>query len=418
MIVSEGGDTAATRKRRGSTGSKRTLTCPTSDTGKINSCSMLSKVLSTPILVPEMAVIKNTEPVVSSQPPAHSTTEMKSQEETTGTRSPERICSPMSLHGEDHKDQDMIETPTMPTNESGDGEIFQTPPSEGRSRRNSRTRRLSDAHTPISNTLMSSLIESDLPRITVTPLRDLMSDNTFAQKKNAVEVMKKIQSSEISLTAQDATELLKYAVVNLMDMRQYVGSENNFEDMSLDDDIEYENAMISIIEVLVTKCGADIDTMDVDGNNLLTFLQESVTADMSMSSRLVPTLLRLGVNILVIKDKAHHDPSQKGVLLDIHPMLVSLSKSEMLELIDYFSLVSSVELTETQKFSYFALLIIVGRASMASLVLRERSIQKLMQTSGETQLASSLLKICNFDSGFMEDPLDTFELLDHCGAKL
>ena len=274
----------------------------------------------------------------------------------------------------------------------------------------------------MSSVLLSNLIKSELPQLTVTPLRDLMADNTRTQRKNVVEVMERMRVSDIKLEAKEATELLKYAVVNLMDMREDgVEGESDDGTVVLQEEVEFENAMLSIIDILVVEFGADLDTLDRDGNNLLTFLQQSVTPDMHMSSRLVPTLLRLGMNILTVKEKRedednegtinHTDSVFQTVVLEIHPLFVSLTAAEKDQLIAHFSSVSSVDLNQSQKFTYFALLVVIGRASLASLVMT--SVRDVLTH----EVASALVKVCSFDSDSMEDPLETFELLDLHGAK-
>lgn len=293
-----------------------------------------------------------------------------------------------------------------------------TPDSGSRQRRGSSKNNASI----MSSVLLSNLIKSELPQLTVTPLRDLMADNTRTQRKNVVEVMERMRVSDIKLEAKEATELLKYAVVNLMDMREDgVEGESDDGTVVLQEEVEFENAMLSIIDILVVEFGADLDTLDRDGNNLLTFLHQSVTPDMHMSSRLVPTLLRLGMNILTVKEKRedednegtinHTDSVFQTVVLEIHPLFVSLTAAEKDQLIAHFSSVSSVDLNQSQKFTYFALLVVIGRASLASLVMT--SVRDVLTH----EVASALVKVCSFDSDSMEDPLETFELLDLHGAK-
>eukprot|EP00603_Paraphysomonas_imperforata_P002902 CAMPEP_0114428252 /NCGR_PEP_ID=MMETSP0103-20121206/8824_1 /TAXON_ID=37642 ORGANISM="Paraphysomonas imperforata, Strain PA2" /NCGR_SAMPLE_ID=MMETSP0103 /ASSEMBLY_ACC=CAM_ASM_000201 /LENGTH=887 /DNA_ID=CAMNT_0001597451 /DNA_START=65 /DNA_END=2728 /DNA_ORIENTATION=+ len=313
---------------------------------------------------------------------------------------------------------DQCETPHA-SSACGEGDVL-TPMSGSRQRRNSSKNNSSE----ISSVLMSNLIESELPQLTATPLRDLMADNNRTQRKNVVEVMERMRVADIKLESKEATELLKYAVVNLMDMREDgVESESDDDDSrrkeALQDEEEYENAMLSIIDILVMECGADLDTLDRDGNNLLTFLQHSVTPDMHMSSRLVPALLRVGMNILAVKERKADEEDDRtsdttdshSVVLEIHPLFVSLSMSEKEQLIAHFSGVSSVELNHSQKFTYFALLVVIGRASLASLVMG--SVRDILTH----EVASALVKVCRFDSDSMEDPLETFELLDQHGAK-
>lgn len=317
---------------------------------------------------------------------------------------------------------------------------METPPpgsrsrsSSGRSRRDSRPSETSPSGALVGAALLSNLIEQDLSRLTVTatPLRDLMADNTRSQRENVIKVMERMRASDILLTASEATELLKYAVVNLMDMRQ--DYDDDEEEGGDSDDEQYESAMLSIIDILVTKCGADYDTLDRDGNNLLTFLQESVTpdTDMHMSSRLVSTLVGHGINILVVQeeeDKGGREKEERdgekerkreesacsndsqAMVLAFHPLFVSLSQAERLQLVTQFSSVSSVLLSTSQKFTYFSLLVVIGRACVASLVLG--GVRGMLTK----EVASALLRICRFDADCMEEPLETFELLDKLGA--
>ena len=111
---------------------------------------------------------------------------------------------------------------------------------------------------------------------------------------------------------------------------------------------------------------------------------------------------------------ASSNHSQETLVLAFHPLFVSLSKEKKLQLVNQFSSVSSVQLSTSQKFTYFSLLVVIGRACMASLVLG--GIRDMLTQ----QVASALLRICRFDADSMEmemeEPLDTFELLDRLGA--
>lgn len=281
---------------------------------------------------------------------------------------------------------------------------------DGRTRRNSGNKNNSSS---MSSVLLTSLIERDLPQLTATPLRDLMADNTRSQRRSVVEVMERMRAADICLEPREATELLKYAVVNLMDMREdgIEGGEGDAgEQEAAREEAEYENAMLSIIDILATECGADLDTLDRDGNNLLTFLQESVTPDMHMSTRLVPTLLRHGMSILV-----KHRRGGKESAMDIHPLFASLPMEQQKQLAAQFASAASLaQLSPSQQFTYFSLLVVLGRAVLASSLLDKESSVRGTLTH---DVASALLKVCSFDSDSMEDPIETFELLDLHGAK-
>jgi hypothetical protein len=233
------------------------------------------------------------------------------------------------------------------------------------------------------------------------------------------------------MTSDEATDLLKYLLVNYGDLNnEYLLPEQ--EMIRSTEQIEQEEKyLLQTLSILITQCHADVNSLDRDGNSLLTFvLHYSSTStpspDLSSSgnmlmqqkgiNKLISCLIFHGINLFV--------PQQ--MTLTLHDAFLHLTEEDKFDLIEQFlqaevdqdvgerEILKKKRMTPQQVLNYCVVLILIGRIRYASQLLE--SLSELEQVQLTSSQASAILKNCNFEK--IENPVDVFELLDQYGAQL
>jgi hypothetical protein len=289
---------------------------------------------------------------------------------------------------------------------------FSTPQSAARGPSSTAATVLFLASNASAGVLASPAVDrSEFPPLTATPVREMMGSVASLQVAHA------LQTSKLTMTADEATDLLKYALVNYCDVDS---SCSGGEDSGLSDSqrIQQEEAgIIETINMLVERGNADVNAVDRDGNSLLTFVmvysqsEEENGAVRDGIRKLVRCLVFHGINIFVSLE--HMDC--------LHAALLLLEKDDLEWLTEMFRVRCSItsngtidqkkpDLTDAQYWNFFAVLVLTGHAEAATFLLE---VQKVFLSAAQ---ASALMKGCRFES--MESPIDTYELLEHHGGQV
>lgn len=292
-----------------------------------------------------------------------------------------------------------------------------TPPRSPSSRTNKMSSNTSTLLTP-----QPPKREAPKPPLTATPLREMMASLA------PTAIVQKIKESDLRMSPSEATDLLKYLIVNYGDLNsEYLlpekESSKTFEQIE-----QEEKSLLQTLSMLITKCDADVNSLDRDGNSLLSFIvQYNFTPDSSAVSEVHLQRKQAGINKLVSSLVFHgielfiKNPIN-GKIEKLHEAFLALTQADKLQLIDQF-LQAEVEndetgisnntkaaLTSSQLLNYCIVLILIGRVKYPTQLLSSHVIE-LSESH-----ASAILKSCQFDN--MEDPVEAFELLDRCGAQL
>jgi len=243
--------------------------------------------------------------------------------------------------------------------------------------------------------------------LTASRIRDMMA----ALPSN--EVASQIVSSNLDTTPEEATNLLRYLVVNYCDIDN--GS------MSPERKDREEQAMLTIASLLVRRGHANVNALDREGHCLLTFIFNSSSSYSPGLRKLVSCLVFHGINIFDVSG----DGNGEEFILGLHDAFLQLSAEDKerlsvdfgkgcADINSYIMKNSSSEpneaLCDAQYLNYFAVLIGIGRPVLAAYLLE---IQKVFISPLQ---ASALMKGCKFDT--MENPVETFELLDKYGGQM
>jgi hypothetical protein len=255
------------------------------------------------------------------------------------------------------------------------------------------------------------------PPLTATPLRDMMASLSPSV------IINKLKDSDLHMTSAEATDLLKYLLVNYGDLNnEYLLPEHEMT-KSLDQIEQEERCLLQTLSILINQCHADVNSLDRDGNSLLTFIVQynssSPSPDLTHDgpsnqqrgiNKLVSCLVFHGINLFV-------ESNQQSST--IHEAFLDLTADDQIDLIEQFIQAEVDEGVESEKImtpqqilNYCVVLILIGRIRYASQLL-ESSSDKVKLTSSQ---ASAILKNCKFEN--MENPVDAFELLDRYGAQL
>jgi hypothetical protein len=292
------------------------------------------------------------------------------------------------------------------------------------------------------------------PPLSATPLRDMMASISPSA------MVQKLRESDLRISSSEATDLLKYLLVNYGDLN----SESLLSDSSTKPLVQIEReekSLLQTLSILIQRCEADVNSLDRDGNSLLTFIIEynSLSSPLSSGSsldkekmshyqrgihQLISSLVFHGIQLFVADTSAAAAGGGAGTgagagaaeadVSNLHEAFLQLSYDEKVELIEQFieaevSTEVNVDqeeesedgmsggllregrgLNRNQLFNYCVVLILLGRIRYASQLMESHHI---LLTSSQ---ASVLLKSCQFD--LMENPVEAFELLDKFGAQL
>jgi hypothetical protein len=273
-------------------------------------------------------------------------------------------------------------------------------------------------------------------------------------------MVQKLRESDLRISSSEATDLLKYLLVNYGDLN----SESLLSDSSTKPLVQIEReekSLLQTLSILIQRCEADVNSLDRDGNSLLTFIIEynSLSSPLSSGSsldkekmshyqrgihQLISSLVFHGIQLFVADTSAAAAGGGAGTgagagaaeadVSNLHEAFLQLSYDEKVELIEQFieaevSTEVNVDqeeesedgmsggllregrgLNRNQLFNYCVVLILLGRIRYASQLMESHHI---LLTSSQ---ASVLLKSCQFD--LMENPVEAFELLDKFGAQL
>jgi hypothetical protein len=262
-------------------------------------------------------------------------------------------------------------------------------------------------------------------------------------------MVQKLRESDLRVSSSEATDLLKYLLVNYGDLNsEFLLPEHDLLTKPLVQIEREEKSLLQTLSILIQRCGANVNSLDRDGNSLLTFIiqynslspsssQEPLDEDkMRLYQRgihqLISSLVFHGIQLFISPSPPHtvssSSSSDGSVVTNLHEAFLQLSHEEKIELIEKFIEVEvssedqeeeggdQVEgvgeggLNPNQLFNYCVVLILIGRIKYASQLMTTHSI---LLTSSQ---ASVLLKSCQFD--LMENPVEAFELLDKFGAQL
>lgn len=324
---------------------------------------------------------------------------------------------PMALSDHSTSGASTPTTPNLQESTRRSPEHFRTPPSVMRGTSSTATTALFLASNAAAGVVMSPAVDrSEFPTLAATPVREMMGSVA------AVEVARVLQASKLTMTADEATDLLKYALVNYCDVDGGAWSSQRVE--------EEECGIIATIDMLVERAHANVNAVDRDGNSLLTFVmvysqsEDHVDEEDSVGDRrgetggvrsgirkLIRCLVFHGINIFVSLD--HMDC--------LHAALLFLEKDDMEWLTEMFRLHCSItsagtvdpkkiDLSDAQYWNFFAVLVLTGQVEAAAFLLE---MQKVFLSPAQ---ASALMKGCRFES--MESPIDTYELLEHHGGQV
>jgi hypothetical protein len=212
-----------------------------------------------------------------------------------------------------------------------------------------------------------------------------------------VVVADNINNASLQMSIDEATDLLKYSIVN------YCEIEANCAKSPLERS-EDQSSMLVSMTALVEESNAEVNSLDREGNSLLTFITQCCEFD-SISSgspginRLISCLLFHGIQMFLEESSG----------LVMHPAVISLSVLEREKLVSMFE-EGSLRRKASQLVNYCVTLISMGRVEKAAVLIE----------SGQVVLSShqcsAIMRCCKFDS--MERPVETFELLDKYGGQL
>lgn len=246
-------------------------------------------------------------------------------------------------------------------------------------------------------------------------------------------MVQKLRDSDLRVSSSEATDLLKYLLVNYGDLNsEFLLPEHDLTKPIVQIERE-EKSLLQTLSILIQRCEADVNSLDRDGNSLLTFViqynsmfspsEESTNEDRTRYyqrgiHQLISSLVFHGIQLFV------SDSNGSTEFTNLHEAFLQLTHEEKIELIEKFIEVEvscgydegqegdgeGNELSRNQLLNYCVVLILIGRVKYASQLMATHSI---LLTSSQ---ASVLLKSCQFD--LMENPVEAFELLDQFGAQL
>ena len=243
------------------------------------------------------------------------------------------------------------------------------------------------------------------PPLGATPLRDLMGT------MDSCAVAERVQQSTLSMSPSEATDLLKYALVNFCDL----GSDINPEERD-----RLENGIILTVNSLVERCAADVNAVDRDGNSLLSFIlmhsHTSSVGDTNTSTTrgicaLIRHLVYHGINIFTSSERMEV----------IHEGFLRLQADDLLWLSEMFRARCGItidgdmdadkrKLSDKQYWNFLAVLVVTGQVDAAAFLLDLETVTMLPKQ------ASALMKACKFET--MDNPVETYEFLELHGGQL
>ena len=242
------------------------------------------------------------------------------------------------------------------------------------------------------------------PSLSATTLRDLLST------MDSCAVAERVQQSTLSMSPSEATDLLKYALVNFC----VLGCDVDAEDRA-----RLENGIILTVNSLVERCSADVNAVDRDGNSLLTFIlmhSHASTGDTDMGvskgiCALIRHLVYHGINIFT---------SCEGMEI-VHEGFLRLQSDDLQWLAEMFRAQCGITvdgevdtdkkiLTNGQYRNFLVVLVVTGQFDAAAFLLDLEVVTVLPVQ------ASALMKACKFES--MDNPVETYEFLEQYGGQL